>query len=125
MIQKPKVKLSPRMRQGVGRSTGRGSLLPYATLITLVISAIFVVRTISLIATKGSSSDTPIQGSVLGASDTPAPKQMFKDYAVQKGDTIFSIGQSNNIDWTELATLNGLKAPFTLKPGQTLKIPQQ
>ena len=127
MIQNPKVKLSPRLRLGVGRSSGHRSILPYATLIILVISGVLGIRAINLVV-KGSTSEAPIQGSVLGASDTSnisEQKELFKDYTVQKGDTIFSIGQKHNIEWTTLATLNSLEAPFTLKLDQTLKIPQQ
>lgn len=124
MISKHKVKLSPRLQLGVGRNSDRGSLLPYATMIILVISGVLGIRAINL-AFRGSDSDTPSQGSVLGAVDKTEQKQLFKDYTVQKGDTVFSIGQKNNIEWTTLATLNSLEAPFALKPGQVLKIPQQ
>lgn len=63
---------------------------------------------------------------VAGAeTTTPSePQKAFKDYTVKKGDTVFSIAQSNNLEWTALATINNLKAPFTLKTGQVLQIPQ-
>ncbi len=121
---KQKVKLSPRLGLGVGRASNRGSLLPYATMIVLVISGVLGIRAINL-AIKGSHSDIPKTGAVLGAVDTQTPKQMFKEYSVKKGDTVFSIGQQHNIEWTTLATLNGLEAPFKLTPGQVIKIPQQ
>lgn len=121
---KPKVKLSRRLQLGVGRTSGRGSLLPYATMIILVISGVLGIRAVNL-AIKGSRSETPTHGAVLGAEDSPVQKQLFKDYTVQKGDTVFSIGQKNNIEWATLATLNSLEAPFKLKVGQVLKIPQQ
>lgn len=124
MIPKHKVKLSPRLQLGIGRNSDRGSLLPYATMIILVISGVLGVRAINL-AIRGSDADTPNTGVVLGVADNPEQKQLFKEYTVQKGDTVFSIGQKNNIEWTTLATLNSLEAPFTLKPGQVLKIPQQ
>lgn len=66
---------------------------------------------------------------VLGSSDTRTPEQdnavQFTSYTVQKGDTLFNIAQKFNISWTTLATLNNLKSPFYLKPGQTLKVPKQ
>lgn len=124
MIPKHKVKLSPRLQLGIGRNSDRGSLLPYATMIILVISGVLGIRAINL-AIRGSDADTPNTGAVLGVADNQEQKQLFKEYTVQKGDTVFSIGQKNNIEWTTLATLNGLEAPFTLKPGQILKIPQQ
>ncbi len=125
MIPKHKVKLSPRLQLGVGRSSGRGSMLPYATLIILVISGVLGIRAINLVI-RGSDSETqPSQGVVLGATDAPEQKSMFEDYKVKKGQTVFSIAQEHNIEWTALATLNNLKAPFPLKPDQILKIPRQ
>ncbi len=124
MILKQKVKLSPRLQLGVGRSSGRGSILPYATLIILVISGVLGIRAINLVI-RGSHADAPAQGAVLGATDTPDQKELFEDYKVKKGQTVFSIAQEHGIEWTALATLNNLKAPFTLKPDQVLKIPKQ
>lgn len=121
---KHKVKLSPRLGLGVGRASNRGSILPYATMLVLVLSGVLGIRAINL-AVKGSDSDTPKTGEVLGTTDNQEQKQLFKEYTVKKGDTVFSIGQQNNIEWTTLATLNNLHAPFKLNPGQVLKIPQQ
>jgi LysM repeat protein len=61
---------------------------------------------------------------VLGVSDTPAPQKAFTDYTIKKGDTVFSIAQAHSLEWTALATINNLKAPFSLKPGQIIQIPQ-
>ncbi len=122
---KHKVKLSPRLELGVGRTSGRKSILPYATMIVLVISAGFFVRAFSLVLSKDSTPSTQTSGSVLGAVDAPQEQDLFIDYTVKKGQTVFSIAQEYNIDWTALATLNNLKAPFTLKPDQVLKIPKQ
>lgn len=124
-IPKHKVKLSPRLQLGVGRSTGRGSLLPYATMIFLVISGVLAIRAGYMVIHKESPSPTVSEPQVLGAKDTPTDQKLFKDYTVKSGDTVFSIGQANNIEWTTLATLNGLEAPFKLQLGQILKIPQQ
>ena len=123
---KQKVKLSPKLLLGVGRTSSRGSLLSYATMIFMVLSAVLVLRAGYMVIYHSSPTPTPTDPHVLGATDTPTqPKKAFTDYTVKKGDTVFSIAQANNIDWTALATLNNLKAPFTLKPGQVLQIPQQ
>jgi LysM repeat protein len=121
---KHKVKLSPRLQLGVGRSSGRPSLLPYASLIFLVISAVLAIRAGYMVIHR-SPSTVPTDPQVLGAKDTPSDQKLFKDYEVKSGDTVFSIGQKFNIEWTTLATLNGLEAPFKLQVGQILKIPQQ
>jgi LysM repeat protein len=122
--QKHKVKLSPRLQLGVGRSGDRRSLLPYATVMFLIISGVLAVRAGYMVIHR-SPTVAPAQPQVLGAEDTADSQKLFKEYSVKKGDTIFSIGQQNNIDWTTLATLNGLEAPFKLQQGQVIKIPQQ
>ncbi len=120
-LPKQKVKLSPKLLLGVGRTTGRGSLLPYATMIFIVISAVLAIRAGYMVVHH--SAPNP---QVAGAETTvpSEPQKAFKDYTVKKGDTVFSIAQSHNMEWSALATINNLKAPFTLKTGQVLQIPQ-
>lgn len=125
MNLKNKVKLSPKLQLGVGRSTGRRSILPYATMIILVISGVLGIRAVKMVITKDSNSEPQTQGSVLGATDTTPSENLFEEYKVKKGQTVFSIAQEHGIDWTALATLNSLKAPFTLQPDQVLKIPRR
>lgn len=43
-------------------------------------------------------------------------------YTVKKGDTLFSIGLQYGYDYKEIAQLNGLTAPFSIKIGQELKL---
>lgn len=41
---------------------------------------------------------------------------------VQRGDTLFSIARRNNIQPADLAAWNGLSEPYTIYPGQSLKL---
>lgn len=41
---------------------------------------------------------------------------------VKKGDTLFAIAQRHGLKLSELARLNGLEAPYTIKVGQTLYV---
>lgn len=43
-------------------------------------------------------------------------------YIVKKGDTLYSIGLQYGYDYKEIAQLNGLIAPFSIKIGQELKL---
>lgn len=43
-------------------------------------------------------------------------------YTVQKGDTLSKIGSKYNVDWKEIAQLNSIESPYTIKVGQVLKI---
>jgi lipoprotein NlpD len=41
---------------------------------------------------------------------------------VRKGDTLYAIAQRYNMTISQLASINGLRSPYTIKPGQTLQL---
>ncbi|MFC4763025.1 peptidoglycan DD-metalloendopeptidase family protein [Dyella koreensis] len=43
-------------------------------------------------------------------------------YQVVKGDTLYSIAFRKGVDFRDLASWNGIAAPYTIWPGQTLKL---
>lgn len=43
-------------------------------------------------------------------------------YKVVKGDTLYSIAFRNGVDFRDLASWNGIAAPYTIWPGQVLKL---
>lgn len=43
-------------------------------------------------------------------------------YTVRSGDTLSGIGAKVGVPWQTLATLNGIKAPYTIRPGQVLRL---
>jgi lipoprotein NlpD len=53
----------------------------------------------------------------------PLPAQQPGTYTVTKGDTLYSIAFRNGTDFREVARLNGIDAPYTIWPGQVLKLP--
>ena len=61
------------------------------------------------------------------ASKKPALKPKEPDwrpatYAVQKGDTLYSIALEHGQDYKELAEWNGIQAPYTIRIGQILRL---
>jgi len=46
-----------------------------------------------------------------------------KTYTVKAGDTLSGIGRALGTDWTAIASLNGIKAPYVISIGQVLKLP--
>ncbi len=116
-----KIKLSPRLRWGVGRDNSKINFFKVTGSIFLVISSVLVIRATYLLFSDNESTQANPQ--VLGAVDTPA-ENTFREYKVKKGDTLFTISKEYNVDWTTLATINNLKPPFALSVGQTVKIPQ-
>lgn len=43
-------------------------------------------------------------------------------YTVQKGDTLSKIGAKTGIPWKTIASINGIKSPYTIRVGQVLKL---
>ena len=61
-----------------------------------------------------------------GSSSGPRPvpvQQQAGTYTVVKGDTLYSIAFRNGADFREVAKLNGIAQPYTIWPGQVLKLP--
>ena len=121
-----KFELSPRLKLGVGRGYSQNQILKFSAIFCLSLAVVLVINS-GFLLIKNAKKTTPTP-EVLGASDVKTPTPTFavefKSYTVQKGDTVFSISQKFNIDWSTLAMLNKLKTPFLLKPGQTLNIPK-
>jgi membrane-bound lytic murein transglycosylase D len=61
------------------------------------------------------------QGAAAGAAaEPPAEGRERAVYTVQKGDTLGKISRTNNISMTRLISLNNLKKPNDISPGQVL-----
>jgi LysM repeat protein len=56
------------------------------------------------------------------ADTTPDKPSTADTYTVKAGDTLSGIGTKLGVAWRTLATLNGLKEPYTLAVGQKLKV---
>ena len=121
---KKKLELSPRLKFGVGRGVSNNQILKITSILFLVLAVGLSINAVRLIFTGNGAADQP---QVLGVSDEnngELGEVQFIEHQVIEGDTLFNISQKYNINWTTLATLNNLKAPFSLKPGQTIKIPK-
>jgi len=124
-----KFDLSPRLKLGIGRGYSQNQILKFSAIVCLVLALVLTVNAFRLVIKDknqaGGASQNP---QVLGATDVKQPQNQnavqFTAYTVQQDDTLFNISQKFNIDWTTLATLNNLKSPFALKPGQIINIPK-
>ena len=89
----------------------------------MVLSAALIIRAGWLLFSDADSTNNNPQ--ILGETDQITSSHLFSEYQVKPGETLFTIAKDNEVEWTMLATINNLKAPFTLQVGQTLKIPKQ
>lgn len=56
------------------------------------------------------------------SNQRPDTRVRPKTYTVKKGDNLWTIGKRNNVSHTKLASLNGIKSPYTIRPGQVIKL---
>ena len=75
------------------------------------ISSPYIIYTGQVLKLPGSADDTP------DASQTP------DTYTVQKGDSLYSIGNRLGVSWSELAVANSIAPPYIIYAGQVLKVP--
>jgi LysM repeat protein len=122
-----KIELSPRLKFAVGRGYSPNKILKISAYICLVLAVSLAANAIRIIITGSGNDESAIPAQVLGASDTKTQNETavnFIEYKIQNGDTLFNISQKFNINWTTIASINNLSSPFSIKPGQILKIPQ-
>ena len=85
-----------------------------------LVVGLFLSTTLALLAT---CSSTPKNGVNVvdrnGVAQRPAVTT--GQYAVRRGDTLFSIAFRYGWDWKALAARNNIAAPFTIVPGQVIR----
>jgi len=67
-------------------------------------------------------SDIPEPGTPAPASRAAVAPSDVNTYVVKTGDSLHSIAFAAGTDWQTLATLNRIRAPYTIYPGQSLKL---
>lgn len=88
------------------------------------------VGLVGFIAGCGSDAVAPVHS--LGEPETtvrePEPEsepelELEREYLVAKGDTVYSIAWRHGVDYRVLAQFNSIRDPFTIHPGQRLRVP--
>ncbi len=68
---------------------------------------------------RGQKKKKPASRIVVGPSHG---KSVPEHVTVRRGDTLYSISFRYHLDWKAVARVNGLKPPYTIYPGQHLKL---
>ena len=79
---------------------------------------LFIGLLVVVLALSGCASWPPA-----AARGVPASSAASGEYRVQRGDTLASIARRHGTDYPTLARLNGLRPPYTIYPGQRLRLP--
>lgn len=56
-----------------------------------------------------------------GAATAPE----YRTYTVMAGDSLSAIGAKTGVDWKTIAALNDISSPYTIHPGQVLKLAEE
>jgi hypothetical protein len=128
MYPKTKLELSPRLKWGVGRGKSLNKIMRRTGIVFVLLTIGLAINATRLVYNNTTNASNNPR--VLGVTDSVNPesledRQQFIEHRVKKGETLFSVSQQYNISWTTIATLNKLDAPFSLTPGQSVKIPKQ
>ena len=70
---------------------------------------------------SGSAGKAPVVDRSHGAKQRQYNPVTQGQHVVQRGDTLYSIAFRFGWDWKKLAALNGIRAPFTIVPGQVIR----
>jgi lipoprotein NlpD len=88
-------------------------------LLSIIVSGCGVSPTVRVEPTTASA----VAPRVPGVAETPRPAIPTRDaHLVTKGDTLYSIAFRNGLDVRELVEWNHIVAPYTIYPGQSLRL---
>jgi lipoprotein NlpD len=90
-----------------------------------MLSRIFVVFCTLLLVTAllgGCASGGDNSGYKKHAESRVVPKKISGSYRVRKGDSLYSISWRAGLDYQTVARWNGLRRPYTIYPGQLIKL---
>jgi lipoprotein NlpD len=92
-------------------------LMPAAA--SLVLAACGTLRSSVVIEPTAGAAQRPATAAATTVARTPIPGGM---YTVLKGDTLYSIAFRNGVDFRDLAQWNQIAEPYTIWPGQRLRL---
>lgn len=91
------------------------------TFVSRISSCLLLTAAIGLSVAGCSSTVVRDSGAKGGARPASQPKP-GQTVRVQRGETLYGIAFRNGIDFRDLAAWNGIGSPYTIYPGQTLRL---
>ncbi len=99
------------------------SLKTRAGQLVLAVGAAALVAGCSTTVTRTSGSGSSSRGTSGSGAPRPVSKPKYgQSVAVQRGQTLYRIASDNGIVASDLAAWNGIAPPYTIYPGQSLKL---
>ena len=89
----------------------------------LILQLFTCIICLQLIACSSRTTPAPVANLTSGKTSSQQKiKIKGSNYKVKKGETLYSIAFRSNKDFRDLAKINGIKAPYTIFPGQILQL---
>jgi lipoprotein NlpD len=88
--------------------------------VILLLVLLSACSTVPVNAPVGSRVAVPQTQPVSTTGSTDAQKPGY--YSVRRGDTLYSIAWQNGLNFRQLAEMNGIRSPYTIYVGQSLRI---
>lgn len=89
----------------------------------LLLQLFICIICLQLIACSSRTTPAPVANLTSGKTSSQQKiKIKGSNYKVKKGETLYSIAFRSNKDFRDLAKINGIKAPYTIFPGQILQL---
>lgn len=74
-------------------------------------------------AADAAAADAAAAAAATAAAAAAAAAPVERTYTVVKGDTLSAIGKKFGVNWRDIASLNQVKNPDLIHPGQVFRIP--
>lgn len=91
-----------------------------------IVASIFILAACTKTVSRAPVIERLPGGTPASSAKLPkAPKEADwrpQTYTVQKGDTLYSIALEHGYDYKDIAALNGIQAPYTIRVGQALRL---
>jgi lipoprotein NlpD len=88
--------------------------------VVFLLALLAACNTVRVGAPARSAGDVP--QSPPASTSNPAAAQRPGYYTVRRGDTLYSVAWQNGLNFRQLAEMNGIRSPYTIYVGQSLRI---
>ena len=105
-------------------STGAGETLEVVSSVSYDAQGnVMTAEQVAAQAAAAAEAKAAADAAAAAAASAAAAAPVERTYTVVKGDTLSAIGKKFGVNWRDIASLNQVKNPDLIHPGQVFRIP--
>lgn len=81
-----------------------------------------IMVAVTLAACTSTVARAPVERRSPTQAASPRPAPTGEWYKVRRGDTLYGIAWAHDLDYRQLAAWNGIRSPYTIYPGRSLRV---